>query len=318
MDAIKQTELRHQVALDRPGNEFQRRARLLQALWREQQGFPIGVPLQGPPRPLGSMLATPWAEETYGNFLTTTIADVVRSQVPAEATRGGPVYMRPRLFRNLLSSQPMCFNLFGELQRDLPLATSVLGDVTSGRVAEVTGIQFEYSPGRGNPEYTDDGSAFDVFVTFITPQGSRGFLGIEVKYHEDLKGGRDRYRERYDEVAAEMECFAADRLRELRSAPLEQIWRDHLLAGATKCRDGYAEGLFVFLRPDGNAHCARAVSDYRACLTSEATFVEWGLEDVVAALRRHTDAGWVSAFADRYLDFGKVDAELAAAGAIGG
>lgn len=46
-----------------------------------------------------------------------------------------------------------------------------------------------------------------------------------------------------------------------------------------------------------------------ACLTNEASFAEWILDDVVEALR-HTDAGWVDLLQYRYLAFEKVDAEL--------
>ena len=139
------------------------------------------------------------------------------------------------------------------------------------------------------------------------------FIGIKVKYHEDLRGEASTHKAPHDEIADEMGCFAPDLRERLRSMPLQQIWRDHLLAGALRHVDGFDDGFFVLLSPKGNGHCADAVSDYRTCLTNEDSFGKLALEDVVAALRRHTDAEWVELFFDRYLAFDKVDAELAAA-----
>lgn len=317
MDALARLEAEHEVHLDEPGEDFQRRARLLQAMWREERGYPIGryTPRGHGERTMGSLLDADWAKETLLNFLTETVREVVRAEVIDPVRSRGKLYGKPRIFYNLLSSQPLCFNLFGELQRDLHLATAAMRDLTgpldSIHLREVTAVDFEYSPGRGDPAYLDDGTAFDVFVEFATLGGGRGFLGIEVKYHESLGGGGDDYKELYAQRAREMGCFDPDRLDELRKPRLQQVWRDHLLAGVMRKVDGYDEGCFVFLRPRDNSACADAVADYRACLTLEDTFAEWILEDVVDALRRHTDAAWVELFFDRYLDFGKVEAELA-------
>ena len=79
--------------------------------------------------------------------------------------------------------------------------------LTEGKVEKVTRIEFEWSPGRGAITYTGDRSAFDVYVEFLTPEHKKGFLGIEVKYHENLIGKASPDRERYDEIAKDMNCF---------------------------------------------------------------------------------------------------------------
>jgi hypothetical protein len=48
-----------------------------------------------------------------------------------------------RLWGDLLSSQPMCFNLFGELAADLELATRAAQVWWPGRVRQVTKVCFE-------------------------------------------------------------------------------------------------------------------------------------------------------------------------------
>lgn len=146
-----------------------------------------------------------------------------------------------------------------------------------------------------------------MFVRFDPPTGGQGFIGIEVKYHEDLGGKVADHRARYDQIADQMGCFEPATRPRLLKQPLQQIWRDHLLAGILRIADRYDDGFFAFLHPRANRRCANAVHDYRQCLTDDTTFTAWTLEDVVGAIRRHTDAPWIAAFHDRYLAFGKVE-----------
>ena len=281
-------------------NDFQRRARLLQSLWREHHGLPIG---EHRGAPLGSRLAMPFAEESLANYLTETVRAVARAEVLDPERSRGKLFGRPRIFNDLLSSQPLCFNLFGELQADLDLASRALGRVTSGRIERVTAIHFEHSPGRGDVTYTGDRSAFDVFIEYATPSGARGFAGIEVKYHEDLADRPSPHRARYDEIARASGAFVPETLPQLRQKPLQQIWRDHLLALSLlqDPRAGYAEGFFVFLHPQGNDRCASAAADYARHLARDGTFLPLTLEALATAIQVDARHSWIDAFVERYL-----------------
>lgn len=306
----------HHVLVDSDGT-FQARARLLQALWRESKGFPIG---STPHRPqLGSHLASPWATETLANFLSPTVREVVRRTL-AERQRGS-LMEEGRLMHNLLGSQPLCFNLFGELSADLDLAARVLRRLGRTDVERVHAIEMEWSPGRGDLRFTGDSSAFDVFVVYEVvgaKSGSkRAFLAFEVKYHEDLRDDPAEHKARYDEVAEAMCAFVPDRAG-LRVAPLQQIWRDHLLVGSMRIAepDSWAAGTFVFLAPRDNPQCTKAVAAYRRfldpALPGAKTFDAWTLESFADALRAETDASWVRGLVERYLDFTPVDEAIAA------
>jgi hypothetical protein len=107
-----------------------------------------------------------------------------------------------------------------------------------------------------------------------------------------------------------MECFNKD-FETLKKSPMQQIWRDHLLAGITRVVDGYDDGLFVTLYPKDNLDVANALSDYRAQLSNEGSFTTWTLEDFIGHLRKRSDAEWIKMFVDRYLAFEKVDHRLA-------
>ena len=76
----------------------------------------------------------PWAEETLANYLNNTIRQVVRHEVMEKPQDGQrKLFGHPRIFNDLLSSQPLCFNLFAELQQNLPLASNVFDSLTLGR-----------------------------------------------------------------------------------------------------------------------------------------------------------------------------------------
>lgn len=301
---------------------FQARARLLQALWREARGLPIGA--HGHHERLGSQLALPEAKTSLANFLTPTIGEVAKTALRTK--QRGAVMQPTRLFGNLLSSQPLCFNLFGELAADLELAARVLRRLGRSDVAKVIAVRFEWSPGRGDARYTSDKSAFDVFVEYErahvpteshgSESGGRAFLGFEVKYHETLGGQPGKHRARYDEVADAMQVFVPAR-DALRKNPLQQIWCDHLLAGSMLLADReWTSGASVLLYPKDNPQCVEAIARYRRHLVSAETFDAWTLETVVEALRAETDASWVQAFHERYLDFTRVDEAIAAASAV--
>lgn len=242
----------------------------------------------------------PFAEQSLANYLTDGIRDVVRAEVVDSTASAGKLFARPRIFNDLLSSQPMCFNLFGELQRDLDLATRAL-QALQPDLERVSAIRFEYSPGRGDPVYTGDRSAFDVFVEYESNDGRSSFLGIELKYHESLGDRPSSHKPRYDELAGLMGCFDSAASARLRARPLQQIWRDHLLAGSLLAAGDFERGRFVFLYPSRNDRCAAAIADYTSTLSDATTFAAWTLESVVRAIASVTDAKWVRAFSERYL-----------------
>ena len=269
--------------------------RLLQSLWREEKGLAAGEDKHGKN---GALLAKADALE---NYLTPNIRTVVNK-------RG----FKHR--QNLLFSQVLCFNLFGELTCDRDLATCVLADMSKGRVARVRAIKFEFSPGRQDRRYTGDNTAFDVYIQYETRSGGKGFVGIEVKYHERLTTGRNedfrRRGDRYNQIAEKMECFCDARLKCLQGTPLQQIWRDHLLIGAHKHTDEFEDAFFVLLYPKANCYYSQAVEDYRKCLCDASSFQSWTLDDLVQRLMTRSSAKWIQSFHHRYLDFSPVDEAL--------
>lgn len=298
------------VGSDRP---WQRRLRLLQALWREEQGLPIGVPPRshGDVRPLGSRLAMPDAARHLSNYLTPTIREVVHAELePPASVGGGLVLSAPGVYDDLLSSRALSFNLFGELKADLATA-SVLGrHLWPDRVDRVTRIEFQHSPGPGDLRYLDDTTAFDVYLEHTVPGGHEGFIGIEVVYHESLQVAPARNHPRIEQVARTSGLFADESLAALREPPLQRIWHVHLLAQSMLQADAQrwaGNGLLVFLHPVANAASYRVIDAYQRRLHGHLSFRRATLEEMVAALQLTAGALWASAFHHRYLDYRRLD-----------
>ena len=84
-----------------------------------------------------------------------------------------------------------------------------------------------------------------------------------------------------------------------------------MLAGSLlyfpKDDDNFKDGFFVFLYPQNNLHCQKAVEQYKQCLANNRTFQSWTLENVAGAIKLNTKNKWIDDVIDRYLDFGKLE-----------
>lgn len=276
--------------------------RLNQSLWRQEQGLEARATSAGF---LGSCLA-PAAARTGANLMS----DAARLAAERELRRPEKLIESQRLFDNLLASQSLCFSIFGELQANLAVASKVLSAVLQ-KPMEVTRIELEHSPARGDPSYTGDHSAADAYVEF-TASGHNGFLCIETKYFEDLTSRPDLkpgHRARYSNLAALMGCFRDGSAATLSNPPLEQLWRGHLLAGSILHHPTahFDEGLFVLLYPNTNEACAQAAQAYRECLLNEDTFRVVTLESVIGVLLEHGKHDWARSLKERYIEYQRVE-----------
>jgi len=291
---------------------FASNARLLQSIWRQENNIPLE-------RTYGNFLSPEQAYIQELNFLTPHIRGIVKKEIEGNSNRTGKdnkMIKRDRMYENLLSSQPLAFNLFGELiTPDYELADKVFKKIFPDKIKKVTSIDFEISTCRGDVNYTGDHSAFDVFITYDGIKG-KGFIGIEVKYAETLLDIPARFKERYKEVAIQSGKFSEDGIIELCKMPksLEQIWRDHLLSLSMipPVNKDFDEGFFIFLFPKDNQECVNALSRYRKYLNStsseETGIHQITIEDFVEAIKSETSEQWIIVFEDRYLNFEKIDA----------
>lgn len=119
-------------------------------------------------------------DKTQKNFLTPNSYKAYAETIQNNLDKSQMIEEK-RAVNNLLSSQPLCFNAFGEMACDLNLATEFLKSIFLD-VKDVTKVLFEYRP----KEYEIDHSAFDVAIKFETNDGKRILFGFEVKYTDDF------------------------------------------------------------------------------------------------------------------------------------
>ena len=245
--------------------------------------------------PYGNMLTEQSAEAGL-NFLTPGIFDLAKRRI-ADGTGTVDSF---RLMRNMLSSQPLCFNLFGELALDHVLATRLVRVLWGGHIARVTGVHIEWAP-EPAAEYLDDRTAFDAFIEYETQDKRAGFVGIETKLSEPFSVRR------YDKPAYRRWMTpdgpwraAAD--GEVVKQAHNQLWRDHLLAWSLlrHPESQYAEGgLSVVYHPE-DRRCRDVIAGYRALLRDAATFSSFDLAQVVSAWKPLAGP-WLATFEQRYL-----------------
>jgi hypothetical protein len=177
---------------------FRSAARMLQALWREDRAMPIGsyVNEDGKRRKLGSRISEA-AGRAGGNFLTPEIAHIARRE--AAYREVGAMIDAERLATNLLSSMPLTFNLLAPWGHSLERASGYLLELLPAFTGTARQLPFEHSPGRGNPEFTGDYTAFDALIRYSDAQGRNGFVAFELKYSESMREPMPELKSRYAE-----------------------------------------------------------------------------------------------------------------------
>jgi len=242
-----------------------------------------------------------------------------------------------RTFKNMLSSQAMCFNLFAPLAEDPDLATAVLAQVVPGLV-HVRSITIEYTPaadvfgdqsGRG-------GVDCDVLVEASFAEGE-AVVVIETKFVEQefstcgfRRPGRARRGQRAcpDDVPVAQDrgaCAYQDakgygywaRTDEHRTlvalpdrgcpfgGPSWQLWVNHTLAHVEAARRGAPLARFlVCASADNHAllRGGRVLGDLRACLRQPDTVGLLPLDPLIDRIGQVAGDGsaWARGLWDRY------------------
>ncbi|MBK7402701.1 MAG: hypothetical protein IPJ34_42355 [Myxococcales bacterium] len=164
---------------------------------------------------------------------------------------------------------PLCFNLFGEIEGDATAARGAVhrwwpdappGDVT---------VRFEHSPGRRDPAFLGNQSAFDVAFDIEAGGGDRGIVGVETKYHEHAiaeAGPKPASMARYEELTRRSGIFVDGWRDAVVRTELQQIWLDHLLVLSMLQHPSrrWRWGRFVLVYPAGNPSFGAAASRYRS------------------------------------------------------
>lgn len=300
------SELLNEHTVNEPGDpRYRAAARMLQSLWRADHNLPIGpcVAEDGTVRDLGSRLARQDAKKG-ANFLSPDLARLARYE--SGVLRARNPHPAERLWANMLSSQALCFNLFGDLKRDREKASRVFRGIWPEVIDSVDAVLFEHSPGRGADRFTADYTAFE-----FSARRRMGAVRRQVKYTESMTEHLAPHRSRYDELSEASGVFKDGRSLCLRAMHLQQLWREHLLTRAMLREGLYDVGVFVVAHPERNLQARDAVAAYEKELASgspfESGFCSVTIERLLEARRADGDVAFADAFRARYLDIERVE-----------
>jgi len=273
---VSADEKADRVPGDPAATRWRQAARGHQFAWRERHGWEPGeITTPREKRKSGNRVAERCVDGVACNFLSRHIAHAVQHRLDHPQTY--QTLDDYRLWHDLLSSMPMCFNLFGPLWHEPTLAAEAVArwfPELAQPGAPVT-VHFEWSPGRNDPAWLGDRTAFDCMLEIGTGT-DRTIIGIETKYHEyPMATSRKKtptVPPRYLAVSARAGLFVdADQPQQIWGKKVEQVWRDHLLALACKQHDaGPANVRYLLVAPEANPAWKPLVDEYRALLQPDA------------------------------------------------
>jgi hypothetical protein len=196
-------------------------------------------------------------------WLTGEVAEYVRARVPA-ALRDGEAIELTRLTRNLLSSQPLCFNVFGQLAAYPMAGARVMSRLLDLDVDTMDEVLVEHAPPEARRRLADR-SAFDAHLR-LTVARQPVVVGVETKYTEPFS--RAEYaKSSYDQATEDSAgWFARDVGVTAQRAVTNQLWRTLMLAQLSEQTSDGATGHVLVLTADDDAHATAAVAGMRPLL----------------------------------------------------
>ena len=210
--------------------EFTRKCRELQGKFRERMGEPMGKgPFRKSPNYQINMLVN--GEETGKNFVNEFTFNYAKRRV--NNIQHNETIDKYRLFNNMLSSQPMAFNLFcpfmqmreeGKAEAVTKIFKSIFPDKCIGEITEV-GLEFLYTKIEN---YLNDCTAMDAIVRYKDTDGKPAFIAIETKYTDVLgENTSGRKNAKYDYWIEKIGMFKPGTEAELiRSAKVAKTAKD--------------------------------------------------------------------------------------------
>jgi hypothetical protein len=282
---------------------FRRRMRLHQARWRASHHLPIGAQPIGTAagrkaRPVGSRIALTFAEETGANFVTAAARNAVNARLAAKEPHQS--LARNQLLADLLSSQALGFNLFGDLAPDPERATRALREWWPDTPGTVRTVRFVHSPGWLDTAYLGNLMRFDAVFELEDPPG---IVAIDTKLHERLKREvpKPQNLPRYLDVARRAGVLGPAAIDAVHGSDVLVTALEHLLLFSMlqHPEQPWESGRYVVVRPTENADMAEATERYRSMLVNDSTFASITIEALLRASALPTAT--VRALRDRYV-----------------
>ena len=251
------------------------------------------------------------------NFLDGDISGYAVERAEQVQAEGGTLDY-DRLMYNMLSSMPLCFNLFGYLRKYPVEAAQGLAVVLDLDIEEILDMVVEWAP--DSDAHLGDRTAFDAFVRYRSRDGRRAFLGVETKYTEPFSP-RPYDSERYDQITRDVASgFKSGAEHHLRKSVTNQLWRNALLVHSLRSTDEFDDGHVVVLSCEGDNNAKRAIDGLGSQLHEPLSLLRTATyEELMSKFADMTAVrSWAGEFRRRYLDLSPVLVDSEEAGRLSG
>jgi hypothetical protein len=286
---------------------FLQAARLHQARWRTTHDLPIGTQPYAPRpgddgRPVGNRIPLDYGRETGANLVTEAARDAARRRMGL--IERSQSIDHQRLWADLLSSEALAFNLFGDLAADVRRADRLVHAWFPDAPGHVSEVRFLHSPGRLDAQWLNSLRQFDAAFVLELGDGTHGIVAVDVTYHERLKPETPKPENlwRYSEVHERSAAFTAEAFDRVHGrSDLWSPWLEQLLLFSMLQHPSgaWTWGRFVVVHPADNVDMTDLCTRYHALLEDTTTFRPTTLEDVLTG--GALPAASVRALRERYL-----------------
>ncbi|MFA7421545.1 MAG: hypothetical protein WCZ90_17820 [Melioribacteraceae bacterium] len=243
-------------------SDFKKRMRLHQGWWR---AFVLGEnegkhPMKDDENICNTLLN---GEQTKNNFLSNLVKNVVVEVLKGRNDGSAGLVDQKRLYNNLLSSQPLCFNFFAPLYIDKKLALNFLRKYYP-EITAVNEVFFEHA----NAKNKYDNSAFDI--AFDVNDGcKKGIIGFECKYTDSFSPTPYR-KKAYEEIFQQSNIWAKH-YEELTCSKFNQLFRNQLIAESFKQDKQYDFGYLALFCHHKDDEAIKNAEEYKLMLKNEQT-----------------------------------------------
>jgi hypothetical protein len=221
-----------------------------------------------------------------------------------------------RLFNNMLSSMPMCFNLFADFraavqERHIACVDVLAAIFKTSPISLVDDIVVEMIP-QPTCEYIDDKTAWDAAILYQDDRGGKGLASIETKYTDKLGSNQASKEDKKLKLAEELGLFGDGWLEWYGPHHFNQVARNLLLTLAYQRKHGIAHAIDYVLAPEADEEALRVVNELKSRLSSKyqtsiemlplEVAVKRGLACSDEFFTEHLNRFW-----QRYLDLSQID-----------
>lgn len=265
---------------------FARRCRRLQSTYRARVlNEPHGVGPGPNGQPYGNMLIN--GETTGSNFVSKAAFLYAKQRALDKHICPDLTLEEYRLFNNMLSSMPLCFNLFADLRALLLTDEHACTIAVKALFPEVEWIDtvqhiaVEFIP-TPTSDYIDDKTAFDAFILVRDVRGRRGLVAVETKYTDLLGSNSSKKTDRKDDIVRSDGLFAPHLADKLLTKGYSQLVRNFLLTYTYAKRHSIPHWVNVTISPKEDTGGKNEIDDLASGLTRhQQNLQKVDLEDFV-------------------------------------